>query len=107
MEIKAKFGPTHDTDFFAGIQSVFDRYPDVAKNYSIRYIGGVIDVMKVDLERQVGLSNVQDGEIVTKFIDRSPDPDPGPPTDPGCYEWRRTLSGEWRCTTYIVQKPPG
>lgn len=26
MEIKAKFGPTHDTDFFAEIQSVFDRY---------------------------------------------------------------------------------
>ncbi|WP_035838998.1 hypothetical protein [Kitasatospora azatica] len=105
MKVKPKIGPTHDAALFAEIQAAFDKYPDVAKNYSIQYIGGVVDVMNVDLERQVGMSNVQDREIVTKFVDRQPDPGPQP-TDPGCFAWR-LRANEWVCVTYMVQKPPG
>ncbi|MDH6624700.1 hypothetical protein M2271_002504 [Streptomyces sp. LBL] len=105
MKIKAKIGPTHDTAFFDDLQAVFDRHPDVAKNYSVRHIGRVVDFMKVDFGRQVAMSNVQDGEIVTKFVDRIPDPIPDMPTDLGCCAWKLTAH-EWRCVEYCIMAPP-
>ncbi|MFB6440554.1 hypothetical protein ACFCVY_27895 [Streptomyces sp. NPDC056411] len=108
MKTKSKIGPTHDTAFFDAIQAAFDKYPDIAKDYSIRHIGGVVDAMRVDLDRQVAVSNVQDGEIVTKFVDRSPDPvdpPPDPTTDPGCCEWR-LRHHEWVCVEVCMVPPP-
>ncbi|WP_406368264.1 hypothetical protein [Streptomyces sp. NBC_01546] len=106
MKAKPKIGPTHDTAFFNDIQAVFEKYPDVAKNYSIDYIGGVVDVMGVDLDRQVGMSTVRDGEIVTKYADRSSGRNPGPPPEEeGCFRWA-LRAGEWVCVTYMTIPPP-
>ncbi|MET9734493.1 hypothetical protein ABZZ79_28805 [Streptomyces sp. NPDC006458] len=105
MKAKPKIGPAHDTALFNDIQAVFEKYPDVAKNYSIGYIGGVVDVMGVDLDRQVGVSTVRDGEIVTKYVDRSPGPRSGPPEEAGCFRWV-WRAGEWVCVAYIVVPPP-
>ncbi|MER6257110.1 hypothetical protein ABT224_37840 [Streptomyces sp. NPDC001584] len=105
MKAKPKIGPTHDTAFFNELQAVFENYLDIAKNYSIGYIGGVGDVMGVDLDRQVGVSTVRDGEIVTKYVDRSPGPGEGPPEEEGCFRWV-WRAGEWVCATYITIGPP-
>ncbi|MFE3761903.1 hypothetical protein ACFXPI_09075 [Streptomyces sp. NPDC059104] len=107
MKAKPKIGPTHDTAFFKDIQEVFERYPDVAKDYSIGHIGGVVDVMGVDLDRQVEVSTVRDGEIVTKRVDRSLDRGPGgpPEKEEGCFRWA-LRAGEWVCVTYITIGPP-
>jgi hypothetical protein len=98
MKMKPKVGPTYDTSFFDDIQAVFDRYPDAAKKYSIRYIGGVADVMNIDLDRQVAVSSVQDRRIVTEFVDRSQDPDDGGGFTEWCCEWSssRTCIGHCR-----------
>ncbi|MFB0629716.1 hypothetical protein [Streptomyces sp. AB3(2024)] len=77
MKAKPKIGPTHDTAFFKDIQAVFEKYPDVTKDYSIGHIGGVVDVVAIDLDRQVEVPTVRDGETVTKCVDRSLDRDPG------------------------------
>ncbi|MDQ0962076.1 hypothetical protein QFZ66_005954 [Streptomyces sp. B4I13] len=100
MKAKPKIGPTHDTAFFDDIQAVFEQHPNVAKNYAIGHIGEVVDVMGIDLDRQVGMSTVRDGELVTKYVDRRPEV----PEDPGCIRW--VWRGEWVCATYIVQAPP-
>lgn len=104
MKAKPKIGPTHDTAFFNDIQAVFEKYPDVAKGYSIGYIGGVVDGMGVDLDRQVGVSTVRGGEIVTKYVARSSRHDDGPPDELGCFRWVWRAGG-WVCVTYMMTVP--
>jgi hypothetical protein len=93
MGEEGKCGPETDSDFFYELRAVFDKYPDAAQMYSVRCRTLENDIMRIDLERQVGVSRIEGHQIITEFRD-SDDEGAGP-----CCEWVYTgASGTgWEC----------
>ncbi|MET8244341.1 hypothetical protein ABZV31_07845 [Streptomyces sp. NPDC005202] len=70
MKVKHACGPEADTEFFREIDAVFARYPAEAQKYAVRCLRLQTEVLRVDLDRQVAVSRVEDGRIITEFVDR-------------------------------------
>ncbi|MFH9884499.1 hypothetical protein [Streptomyces bobili] len=62
-------GPEKDVEFFRDLQEVFDKYPDAAKQYHVQFAAAEL-TLEVDLKKQVKVNRVQNGEIISKFVDR-------------------------------------
>ena len=62
-------GPQTDSDFFYELRAVFEKYPDAAQTYSIHCRTLESDIMRIDLERQVGVSRIEGNQIITEFRD--------------------------------------
>ncbi|MET7622652.1 hypothetical protein [Streptomyces sp. NPDC005408] len=70
MKVKHACGPEADTEFFREIDAVLARYPAEAQKYAVRCLRLQSEVLHVDLGRQVAVSRVEDGRIITEFVDR-------------------------------------
>jgi hypothetical protein len=70
MDIKPACGPERDPEFFEEINKVLTRYPEAAQRYSVSCLRLETVVLKIDLEKQIGISRVEDGRIITEFYDR-------------------------------------
>lgn len=97
---RPNIGPAHDTAFFNDMEEVFDRHPEAAKNYAIRYFGQDATTLKVDFDNKVAVTNLQTGQLVTRFLDRGEVEktlEATPTTF--CCEW--TITGStMRCTKF-------
>ncbi|WP_327732684.1 hypothetical protein OG749_01310 [Streptomyces nojiriensis] len=70
MDIKPACGPERDPEFFEEIDKLFARYPEAAERYAVSCLRLETVVLKVDFEKQVGVTRVEDGRIITEFYDR-------------------------------------
>ncbi|MFE7511357.1 hypothetical protein [Streptomyces sp. NPDC057540] len=70
MDAKAGCGPQSDPEFFAALDDLFARYPEAADKYAVTCMTMQLDVLKIDFRRQVGVSRVEEGRLVTEYVDR-------------------------------------
>jgi len=89
-----KCGPETDPDFFNELQMVFDKFPDAAQKYSIACMLLEKNTLRIDFEKQTGISRIEGHQIITEFRDIGD----GPPTSVGnpCCEWGFGFGGR-RC----------
>ncbi|MFC8349999.1 hypothetical protein [Streptomyces sp. NPDC057280] len=73
MKTKPACGPQRDPEFFEEIDKLFAKYPEAASRYAVSCLRLETVVLKIDFERQVGVSRVEDGRIITEFHDRDDD----------------------------------
>ncbi|MFE3198031.1 hypothetical protein [Embleya sp. NPDC059237] len=73
MKTKPACGPQRDPEFFEEIDKLFAKYPEAAGRYAVSCLRLETVVLKIDFERQVGVSRVEDGRIITEFHDREDD----------------------------------
>ncbi|WP_143200136.1 hypothetical protein [Kitasatospora sp. CB01950] len=66
----ARCGPEGDPEFFKDLDAVFAKHPDAARRYSVRCLALETDLLKVDFAKQVGVSRIEAGRIVTEFRNR-------------------------------------
>ncbi|QGV81841.1 hypothetical protein [Streptomyces ficellus] len=84
MKAKAACGPERDPEFFRELDRVFAEFPDAADRYAVTCLAVELDVLKIDFTRQVGVSRVEDGRVVTEFVDR----DEPTPRRRACCAWK-------------------
>ncbi|MGP4002601.1 hypothetical protein [Streptomyces sp. 8N706] len=71
-----------DTAFFDAIKAVFAQYPEAKEKYALSSLA-LESEMGISFERQCGLSRIEDGCIMTEFVDR----DDMVPRMTLCLEW--------------------
>lgn len=94
MKAREAAGPDVDVDFFNELRTVFDKYPNVARKYSVRWLHNEISNLKIDFDKQQGVSRVEGNRIVTEFRDIS-DPTIAS-SHHACCEWRKS-GFRWTC----------
>ncbi|WP_129311511.1 hypothetical protein [Streptomyces sp. L2] len=65
-------GPQSDPEFFDALNKLFELYPEAADKYAIKCMTMELDILKIDFRKQEGVSRVEDGRIVTAYVDRDP-----------------------------------
>ncbi|WP_424890259.1 hypothetical protein [Streptomyces sp. XH2] len=70
MNAKPACGPERDPEFFGEIEKVFAKYPEAAGRYAVRCKRLELEVLKIDFQKQVGVTRIEDGRIITEFLDR-------------------------------------
>ncbi|MFF5788897.1 hypothetical protein ACFY8P_28500 [Streptomyces sp. NPDC012693] len=70
MNTKPACGPQRDPEFFDEIDRVFTKYPEAAERYAVTCTRAEHEVLKIDYSKQVGVSRIEDGRIITEFQDR-------------------------------------
>lgn len=70
MNSQPTCGPERDPEFFNEISQVFSKYPEASRKYAVSCLRDELEVLKIDFSKQMGVSRVQDGQIVTEFHDR-------------------------------------
>ena len=93
MEAKEAAGPEVDIQLFNELRSVFERYPDAAHKYAIRWMHQEIK-LKIDFEKQTAVSRVEGNRIVTEFQSLSESATTA--RHHGCCEWYQS-GGRWKC----------
>ncbi|MDX3133913.1 hypothetical protein PV367_29955 [Streptomyces europaeiscabiei] len=58
-----------DAAFFDEVKAVSERYPEAKLRYAIANLA-LENEMGIDYDRQVGVSRIEDGRIVRRFVDR-------------------------------------
>jgi hypothetical protein len=61
--------PNEETEFHDAIKEVFLKYPEAQRRYALSSLD-LENEMKIDFDRQVGVSRIEDGKIITEFVDR-------------------------------------
>ncbi|WP_326574263.1 hypothetical protein OG889_04260 [Streptomyces sp. NBC_00481] len=89
MNTKPACGPERDPDFFEEVDKLFAKYPEAADRYAVKCRRLEVDILKIDFSKQVGVRRIEDGRIVTEFVDR----DKAEHSSSGCCEWPRTDDG--------------
>ncbi|MEU7017206.1 hypothetical protein [Streptomyces sp. NPDC046385] len=72
MTIKPTCGPQSDPEFFDALNKLFDQYPEAADKYAIKCMTMELDTLKIDFRKQVGVAHIEDGRIITEYVDRDP-----------------------------------
>ncbi|MGW1990327.1 hypothetical protein [Embleya sp. NPDC001921] len=70
MNTKPACGPERDPDFFEEVGKLFAEYPEAAGRYAVSCRRLELEILRVDFGKQVGVTRVEDGRIVTEFLDR-------------------------------------
>ncbi|MFF4948673.1 hypothetical protein [Streptomyces chattanoogensis] len=73
MNAKPACGPERDPEFFREIDKVFAQYPEAADRYAVTCLRTELELLKIDFSKQVGVSRIEDGRIITEFYDRDDD----------------------------------
>ncbi|WP_329254123.1 hypothetical protein [Streptomyces canus] len=95
-------GPEKDVEFFRDLQEVFDKYPGAAEQYYVQFAAAEL-ALDVDLEKQVKVNRVQNGEIISKFVDRESQ---RASNSEYCCAWKWE-SQTWHCVTMCSgPRPP-
>lgn len=71
MAGKHQCGPEADQEFFSELVDLMKRYPASAKKYHIVCCDHQTDMMKVDFDKTVAVSQIEGTRIVTEFKDRA------------------------------------
>ncbi|GAA2380750.1 MULTISPECIES: hypothetical protein [Streptomyces] len=61
--------PDEDVEFHNAIKEVFLKYPEAQRRYALSSLA-LEDEMGIDFDKKVGVSRVEDGKIITEFVDR-------------------------------------
>jgi hypothetical protein len=61
--------PNEETEFHDAIKEVFLKYPEAQRRYALSSLD-LENEMKIDFDRQVGVSRIEDGKVITEFVDR-------------------------------------
>ncbi|MFC9685190.1 hypothetical protein [Streptomyces sp. NPDC056948] len=93
MTTKSTCGPQSDPEFFDALNKLFDQYPEAADRYAVKSMTMELDILKIDFRTQVGVSRVEDGRIITEFVDRDPTRD-------------RDCCGYWHGECVLLCDPP-
>ncbi|MBT2466469.1 hypothetical protein J7E97_00975 [Streptomyces sp. ISL-66] len=72
MNAKASCGPQSDPEFFAALDKLFAQYPEAADKYAIKCMTLELDILKIDFRKQVGVARIEDGRLITEYVDRDP-----------------------------------
>jgi len=85
-------GPTSDVEFFDAVLEVFNRFPEVAKNYSIECVDHETDIMKIDFKKETGIARIAGKRVVTDYASREE-------LAAGliCCKWWRENDSTWTC----------
>ncbi|GGU16958.1 hypothetical protein [Streptomyces lateritius] len=83
MNAKASCGPQSDPEFFDALDKLFAQYPRAADKYAIKCMTLERDVLKIDFSKQIGVSHIEDGRLITEYVDRDPT------REHGCCVWGR------------------
>lgn len=88
MKKKPACGPDRDPEFFGELDKLFARYPEAASRYAVTCLRMETEILKIDFSKQVGVSRIDDGRIITEFHDRDKREDS--PTGRGrpCCAWK-------------------
>lgn len=99
-------GPERDPGFFEDLAGVFAKHPDAAGRYSIGCMRRETEVMKIDFNKQVGLSRIEGDRMITEYRDRSNADVPGEslPNGPFCCQWV-LLGNHFHCTVKCWMPP--
>ncbi|WP_086750209.1 hypothetical protein [Streptomyces scabiei] len=89
MSTKPACGPERDPEFFDEVDRLFAKYPEAAGRYAVKCRRLEVEVLKIDFSKQVGVKHIEDGRIVTEFLDR----DKAERSSSGCCEWPRNDDG--------------
>ncbi|MFE1771484.1 hypothetical protein [Streptomyces sp. NPDC059008] len=73
MKAKPACGPERDPEFFEELDKLLARHPEAARRYGVSCMRAELDILKIDFDKQVGVSRIEDGRIVTEFYDRDDD----------------------------------
>ncbi|MBV2154110.1 hypothetical protein [Kitasatospora sp. SUK 42] len=90
-------GPERDPEFFKDLAAVFASHPDAARRYTVKCLRYETEVLKVDFDKQVGVSHVEGDRVVTEF--RARDEVQTDLHGPYCCEWIGTYPNE-QCVHY-------
>ncbi|MFF2791149.1 hypothetical protein ACFVT6_31080 [Streptomyces sp. NPDC058049] len=82
MKASHACGPERDPEFFGELDKLFAQYPEAAHRYAVTCLRVELEVLKIDFSKQVGVSRIDDGRIITEFYDRD-DPTPRRGDQPG------------------------
>ncbi|MGQ4390203.1 hypothetical protein [Streptomyces sp. SAS_270] len=72
MTRKPTCGPRSDPEFFDALNKLFDQYPEAADKYAVKCMTMELDILKIDFRKQEGVSRIEDGRIITEYVDRDP-----------------------------------
>ncbi|MEH6373189.1 hypothetical protein V7793_02315 [Streptomyces sp. KLMMK] len=89
MNTKPACGPERDPDFFEEVDKLFAKYPEAAGRYAVTCRRLELEVLKIDFKKQVGVTRIEDGRIITEFFDR----DQVERVGSGCCEWPKNDDG--------------
>ncbi|OEJ21147.1 hypothetical protein AR457_41300 [Streptomyces agglomeratus] len=70
MNTKPACGPERDPDFFEEVDKLFAKHPEAADRYAVKCRRLELEILKIDFKKQVGVTRIEDGRIVTEFLDR-------------------------------------
>jgi len=104
MDTKHQCGPNHDSEFFDEVTALFQRFPEMAGKYSIKCMDHETNIMKVDLERNIGISRIEGDRVITEFRNREPERI----WQERCCEWCVSpITGKRYCCTAWAGPGPG
>ncbi|GGU97016.1 hypothetical protein GCM10010495_04130 [Kitasatospora herbaricolor] len=69
MTTKQQSYALEDIAFFEAVKAAFDQHPGAGGRYALASLT-LENAMGVDLARKSGFSRVEDGRIITEFVDR-------------------------------------
>ncbi|MFF7443723.1 hypothetical protein [Streptomyces sp. NPDC008122] len=72
MNARVGCGPQSDIEFFDALNKLFAQYPEAADKYAIKCMTMELDTLKIDFRKQEGVSRIEDGRIITEFVDQDP-----------------------------------
>ncbi|MFE7842463.1 hypothetical protein ACFU53_42315 [Streptomyces sp. NPDC057474] len=58
-----------DVEFRNAIKEVFLKYPEAQRKYALSSLA-LEEQMKIDFDKQVGVSRIDGNKIITEFVDR-------------------------------------
>ncbi|MFB7864858.1 hypothetical protein [Streptomyces sp. NPDC056069] len=93
MNTKPACGPERDPDFFEEVDKLFARHPEAAKRYAVTCRRLELEILKIDFKKQVGVTRIDDGRIVTEFVDRDT-VEATRSAHHACCEWPRNDDGK-------------
>ncbi|MFF4948672.1 hypothetical protein [Streptomyces chattanoogensis] len=73
MKTKHACGPERDPEFFEDVDKLFAKYPEAAGRYAVTCRRLELEILKIDFSKQVGVTRIDDGRIITEFYDRDDD----------------------------------
>jgi hypothetical protein len=62
-------GAKEDAEFFDEVRAISERYPEAVRRYAFANLA-LEKRMGIDRDRLVGISRVEDGQVITRFVDR-------------------------------------
>lgn len=80
-------GPSEHPDFFAAVAEVWAQFPEESQEYAVAGLCLHKKILEIDFAKQVGVTSVENGRLVTRFVGRSDVKPPDSEDEPQCCKW--------------------